>query len=64
MSSPLWFLFRPGKDANTFKLFQWLNGEYLMKKSVGNAMFELTAKEETICYKELEAYFSQMFFAN
>lgn len=35
-----------------------------MKKSTGNKLFELTAKEETICYEALEAYFEQMFFAN
>ena len=35
-----------------------------MKRSTGTTLFELTAREETICYEALEAYFGQMFFAN
>jgi hypothetical protein len=35
-----------------------------MKKSAGNTLFELTAKEEAVCYEALEAYFEQMYFAN
>lgn len=35
-----------------------------MKISTGSTLFELTAKEETVCYAALEAYFEQMFFAN
>ncbi len=35
-----------------------------MKKSTGKTLFELTAEEEAVCYKALEAYFEQMYFAN
>jgi hypothetical protein len=35
-----------------------------MKLSAGKTLFELTAKNEMLCYEALEAYFSQMYFAN
>jgi len=35
-----------------------------MQASKGKQLFELTCKEEVICYEQLKDYFEQMYFAN